>query len=331
MALIKCNECGKMVSDKATKCPHCGYPLKSNVTETTDELIPEKESNGMKRALIAVLLCLLVGGGGYFAYSLLKGDGTKEVKKFAIKFAEIVSKNQVDLIRAIYPDATLADSLALTFVEDSIKIERNEKDASILIHYSSEIWVRAMKDENDSIRIVSSKGLFAYPTNLLAIAKKTGQYVDSLDDKGNAERMADKQFQEYMVKKVKEKIKESLKIVSTKGFDYAEGEGGMMEPLGFIATVENQSDITIEGKVYKVVIADTGFDNENLRDVTNYHPLAGNDIKPGEKIPFKYRAQYVGASFKANIQIQDIGNDLLTSYKTTGNEYKEYLEKKSAK
>lgn len=27
MALIVCNECGGMVSDKATTCPHCGFPL----------------------------------------------------------------------------------------------------------------------------------------------------------------------------------------------------------------------------------------------------------------------------------------------------------------
>ena len=27
MALIKCPECGKDVSDKAVRCPHCGMPL----------------------------------------------------------------------------------------------------------------------------------------------------------------------------------------------------------------------------------------------------------------------------------------------------------------
>ena len=27
MALIKCNECGKDISDKANVCIHCGYPL----------------------------------------------------------------------------------------------------------------------------------------------------------------------------------------------------------------------------------------------------------------------------------------------------------------
>ena len=27
MALIKCEECGKMISDKAQKCPQCGFPV----------------------------------------------------------------------------------------------------------------------------------------------------------------------------------------------------------------------------------------------------------------------------------------------------------------
>lgn len=31
MALIKCPECGENVSDKATNCIHCGYPLSKEV------------------------------------------------------------------------------------------------------------------------------------------------------------------------------------------------------------------------------------------------------------------------------------------------------------
>ena len=27
MALIKCPECGKEISDKSEKCIHCGFPL----------------------------------------------------------------------------------------------------------------------------------------------------------------------------------------------------------------------------------------------------------------------------------------------------------------
>lgn len=31
MALIKCPECGKEVSDRAEKCIHCGYPLENTI------------------------------------------------------------------------------------------------------------------------------------------------------------------------------------------------------------------------------------------------------------------------------------------------------------
>ena len=35
MALIKCPECSKEVSDKAKTCPHCGYPLTNNEKTNT--------------------------------------------------------------------------------------------------------------------------------------------------------------------------------------------------------------------------------------------------------------------------------------------------------
>lgn len=31
MALIKCSECGKEISDKAYTCPHCGAPLNQSI------------------------------------------------------------------------------------------------------------------------------------------------------------------------------------------------------------------------------------------------------------------------------------------------------------
>ena len=35
MALIKCPECGREVSNQAAVCIHCGYPLKANPTTAT--------------------------------------------------------------------------------------------------------------------------------------------------------------------------------------------------------------------------------------------------------------------------------------------------------
>lgn len=38
MALIKCNECGQMVSDKASNCPQCGAPINTQIVNNTEEL-----------------------------------------------------------------------------------------------------------------------------------------------------------------------------------------------------------------------------------------------------------------------------------------------------
>ena len=41
MALIKCPECGQMISDKAESCPKCGYQMQDS---------PEKAEDGLSRA-----------------------------------------------------------------------------------------------------------------------------------------------------------------------------------------------------------------------------------------------------------------------------------------
>ena len=42
MALIKCPECGKEISDKALACPNCGNPLRES---TSEQIIKEHEVN----------------------------------------------------------------------------------------------------------------------------------------------------------------------------------------------------------------------------------------------------------------------------------------------
>lgn len=48
MALIKCPECGGIVSDKAPSCPHCGFPLEASISVQENENVAsehEKEKN----------------------------------------------------------------------------------------------------------------------------------------------------------------------------------------------------------------------------------------------------------------------------------------------
>lgn len=48
--MIKCPECGNNISDKATTCPHCGYPI--NIpNETEEKIVMSGVCNRVKSAL----------------------------------------------------------------------------------------------------------------------------------------------------------------------------------------------------------------------------------------------------------------------------------------
>ena len=123
MALIKCNECGHMVSDKALMCPNCGCPIpqeKRNICEECGEQIPDnatvcsncgcpngnvevvhediyEEEPSRKKwwiwALAVSLLCLL-GGGGYYAYTkYFNGESNKDaIVELTPEFIKAIEK-----------------------------------------------------------------------------------------------------------------------------------------------------------------------------------------------------------------------------------------------
>ena len=51
MALIRCPECGKEISDKAEACPNCGYPIAGlgKATRTTNEYAVILENAGVNK------------------------------------------------------------------------------------------------------------------------------------------------------------------------------------------------------------------------------------------------------------------------------------------
>jgi len=107
MALIKCEECGNMISDKASVCPHCGYPFDiqedSNcVNEENGQIFygeDEYEENNNKKKWLYAIICLLIMvllGIGYWAwYSGLlwnnndKVEVSEEKKDGSLKVSDI--------------------------------------------------------------------------------------------------------------------------------------------------------------------------------------------------------------------------------------------------
>lgn len=91
MALIECPECKKQISDKAVSCPNCGYPLKLQQTDNTDEneylccpkchskeLHSEHQGFSGGKALAGTVL---TGGIGILAGTI----GSKEVRIICLK------------------------------------------------------------------------------------------------------------------------------------------------------------------------------------------------------------------------------------------------------
>lgn len=59
MALIKCPECGKDVSDKASNCIHCGYPIEELKQEKIEEINAQGDNLRAEKRYIDALDCYI--------------------------------------------------------------------------------------------------------------------------------------------------------------------------------------------------------------------------------------------------------------------------------
>ena len=60
MPLIKCQECGKEISDKAALCPNCGAPTEYGKKETKKERT-RKKGNVQGAGCLIMILALILG------------------------------------------------------------------------------------------------------------------------------------------------------------------------------------------------------------------------------------------------------------------------------
>jgi DNA-directed RNA polymerase subunit RPC12/RpoP len=77
MALIKCSECGKAVSDKAVACPSCGAPLLAAATanKTPVRVVRAGWRWEAIGALLVIggLIAAIAGAGGFGWFVLIVG------------------------------------------------------------------------------------------------------------------------------------------------------------------------------------------------------------------------------------------------------------------
>lgn len=85
MALIKCEECGQEISDKASSCPHCGAPVQNQAEPDLNEKTFETTNKVFMMIVVAVVL--------FFAFGMLRvytgsGIGMKIVTKDSFSFTD---------------------------------------------------------------------------------------------------------------------------------------------------------------------------------------------------------------------------------------------------
>lgn len=120
MALIKCKECGQMVSDKAAACPNCGVTLNEGVVKYKQDsanLVNSRESQEMNWVLL--VLSILIPVLGIILYFVEK-DKNRQLAKYCLICGIVVTllegiwfvSWQVHVYRAekaverVYKDAT---------------------------------------------------------------------------------------------------------------------------------------------------------------------------------------------------------------------------------
>lgn len=360
MALIRCTECGHAISDRASMCPHCGCPTRDEETQHSYDVTPsntrvitrrKRPSNNWLYGVIALLLSVLAGGGFYWWYSHSKGE---DVQQFVDQFAKAVASGDRQTIRNMYPDATDADSLNFSYDEKTLQvIENNENEWKVTGFEGKEIII-AKKDAEKTLYIKESRGVFAYPDSVFTMAKGTGWYDPSLNDKQNAERLSDKGFISWMSQKALKDLKSNIKITKATTVEGPNQSGDCCYSGERICTivVANLGDRDIAGDEYSIYAQEKwiyreyydsdfedGYDYYDTPEKGKAKTLTGKPIPAHETVTYTWKGHsytycemesYENFQLNASVTLLSKGEvSAKNNMSFTGKEYEEYLAERN--
>ncbi|MBO4851211.1 MAG: hypothetical protein J5529_09975 [Prevotella sp.] len=263
--------------------------------------------------LLAAVFCLI----GITAYT--SDDPKAEVTALANRFASYVAQNQLDSIRAIYPDAAECDSFAISYITDSLKVEADSQPETFKVSVGNSADFVMTRDKDGKWSVTSSHGLVAFNADDLAFAKSVGQYKEGLTDVQLARRMSVKEFKESLVfnfvKDLQSKVKTGRinRDIHFPEFMADEGIGAV--------TVTNATGKTIDGKDYVIdIFADGQHGSGSYQEKGKNIPANGStDIR----FTYAGNSYVTGALLTFVIPDQQI---FVKYFDAKGNEFDEYLK-----
>lgn len=92
MAMIKCKECGKEISDKAVNCPNCGCPITPIMQQTVQPVIQQKpKKKGSCLATILIVFGILI-----FIGVITPSSGDKDKEKQSAQIDNIQKEDAIE-------------------------------------------------------------------------------------------------------------------------------------------------------------------------------------------------------------------------------------------
>lgn len=115
MALIKCPECSREISDKVKSCPHCGFPLDSSEENTQKvELSSVKlkiDKKRKKQIIIAAVSIILIFLVGISINNSLEAKEQERIQQEELSSKEAYIQNVNSLMSSMVSNASEAEEL----------------------------------------------------------------------------------------------------------------------------------------------------------------------------------------------------------------------------
>lgn len=263
MALIKCKECGKEISDKATACPHCGCPV-----QTTDEAKVEiqeestvkgkdhsqgaaqvkkkKKGHGCLMTIIVfVLICVAVNVAVTNDAKDRKENPQKYDDSIAAKYID-VSSEESSKIDAVLNDCGITDVVSFEHDEllDNAHVD-GETGYRIATKNADNIILYLLADKSVSQIRYGDYDLYVNGSKVATLE----DYTVSMDDVNKYQYIC------------QEKVKEILKSPSTAKFpNYTEWgfgkEKNIMTVQGYV-DAQNSFGAETRSKIQFIIDTDT--------------------------------------------------------------------------
>lgn len=238
----------------------------------------------------------------------------EEMKNYGQYFIEKLTKGEIDSLKQTYPGIVHADSL-ITIETDSVTVTPYATGNEYEIVLMPKVSLKAKRSEDGVISVEESYGLFAYPSEKFALAKKTGMWKATLNDVENSKRMSDEGFFKYIEDQVKKK---TTNLISYRAV-WDEGE------LEYYV-LTNNTPYYISGNDYTIKTKLVNWDDK----VVDRSSRSGVDIGPNNTANIDMPESFFDYPWEIdkivmNLSAEDIVERFAPLY---GNEYQEYLDSK---